>query len=74
MNGFAVRAIRIKENLTQTEFAEKLRVSPSLISGIESGQRRVTRDMRIKIAQVFGTGDEIDEAIARARESEKWAQ
>ncbi|MEK4115609.1 helix-turn-helix transcriptional regulator [Paenibacillus sp. FSL W8-0919] len=73
MNGIAVRGIRIMLGMTQADFANKLRVSQSLISDVENGRRGVTRNLRVKIAQTFGTGPDIVEAIERAKESEKLA-
>ncbi|MBR2265435.1 MAG: helix-turn-helix domain-containing protein [Paludibacteraceae bacterium] len=59
--------------MTQLQFAEALGVSQSCVSDVENGRRNVSRDMRIKIAQVFGTGDEVLTAIQRAKESDKLA-
>ncbi|TLS53386.1 helix-turn-helix transcriptional regulator [Paenibacillus antri] len=73
MSGDAVRAIRISKNMSQPEFAEVLNVSRSCIDAVESGRRAVSRKLRIKIAQTFGVDDEIIEAIARAKDSNKLA-
>ncbi|WP_110930589.1 helix-turn-helix transcriptional regulator [Paenibacillus bouchesdurhonensis] len=73
MSGDAVRAIRISQNMVQNEFAQALNVSRSCIAAVESGHRPVSHALRIKIAQKFGTGDEIIEAITRAKESAKLA-
>ncbi|OMF73024.1 helix-turn-helix domain-containing protein [Paenibacillus glucanolyticus] len=73
MNGIAVRGIRIMLGMTQAEFAETLRISQSHISDVENGRRGVTSNLRIKIAQTFGTGPNIIEAIERAKESERLA-
>lgn len=69
MSAMGVKAIRLSENLTQQEFAARLGVSQSLIGDVERGRRRVTENLRIRIAQQFGTGDKVIEAIARAKES-----
>jgi transcriptional regulator with XRE-family HTH domain len=57
--------------MTQVQFAEKLRVSTSLICDVEKGRRAVSDNLRIKIAQTFGTGDDVVEAIKLARDSER---
>ncbi|GAA0134738.1 hypothetical protein YSY43_15780 [Paenibacillus sp. YSY-4.3] len=73
MNGLAVRGIRTKLDMTQNEFAKELGVSQACICAVENGHRNVSSGLRIKIAQRFGTGDEIIEAITRAKESAKLA-
>lgn len=69
MDSMAVRAIRIKLGYTQKQFAAHLGVSRSLISSVEAGLRAVSLKLQIKIAQLAGIGDEIVEAIERARYS-----
>jgi addiction module HigA family antidote len=59
--------------MTQAQFAEALNVSQSCVSDVENGRRNVSRDLRIKLAQVFGTGDDVLMAIQRAKESDKLA-
>ncbi|MCU6709787.1 helix-turn-helix domain-containing protein [Paenibacillus sp. J5C_2022] len=73
MNGETVRAIRVYKDMTQPEMAELLKVSTSTISAVENGHRAVSRELRLRIAQTFGTGDDIMEAIARARDAERLA-
>lgn len=73
MSGEAVRAIRISLNLSQREFASMLKVSRSVIAAVESRHRSVSDNLRIRIAQTFGCGDEVIEAITRAKESSKLA-
>lgn len=73
MSGEAVKAIRISKGMTQPEFADALNVSRSCIAAVESGHRPVSQTLRFKIAQTFGTGDDILEAITRAKESAKLA-
>lgn len=69
MDSMAVRAIRIKLGYTQEQFAAQLGVSRSLIANVEAGLRAVSLKLQIKIAQFVGIGDEIIEAIERARHS-----
>lgn len=73
MDATAVRAIRIKLGYTQEQFANKLGVSRSLIASVEAGLRAVSVKLRIKVAQLAGTGDDIVEAIDRARYSVRLA-
>lgn len=73
MDGLGVMAVRVNADMTQVEFAEKLRVSPALISLVESGRRTVTEELQIRIAQAFGTGPDVIQAIERARDSKKLA-
>ncbi|MEK5415425.1 MULTISPECIES: helix-turn-helix transcriptional regulator [unclassified Paenibacillus] len=73
MDGEGVRGIRIMAGMTQAAFADTLGVSQALVSDVECGRRAVSRDLRIKIAQVFGTGDDVMTAIQRAKESGKLA-
>ncbi|KOY12601.1 helix-turn-helix transcriptional regulator [Paenibacillus xylanivorans] len=73
MDGSGVRGIRVMAGMTQAQFAEALNVSQSCVSDVENGRRNVSRDLRIKLAQVFGTGDDVLMAIQRAKESDKLA-
>ena len=45
--------LRVENNLTRTQLAEKLNVSVRLISYWENGQRECDFDMLIKIADLF---------------------
>ncbi|WP_289354810.1 helix-turn-helix transcriptional regulator [Paenibacillus sp. S-12] len=72
MDGNAVLAIRLHEGLSQREFAEKIGISPKTLSAIETGKRPVTRHTRTRIALHYDvTGDEVQEAIRRAKMSER---
>lgn len=73
MSGEDVKAIRVKLNLTQSEFAALLGVTQNCISYVETGQRPLTGKLRIKIAQTFGVGPEIRKAIADAKASAELA-
>lgn len=66
-----VRAIRLYNRLKQKEMAEKLGISPTYLCDIESGRRKVTEDLRKKLAMLFGVGDELIEAIKRAKMSDR---
>ncbi|MCM3497669.1 MULTISPECIES: helix-turn-helix transcriptional regulator [Paenibacillus] len=73
MNAGTVKAIRLSQNMSQQDFADALRVSRQCITAVECGYRAVSSNLRIRIAQTFGTGPDIVEAIERAKESEKLA-
>lgn len=45
-----IRKIRTEAGLTQTEFAQEIKVSPVLIAMVESGQKPVSKNLLIKIA------------------------
>lgn len=45
-----IKKIRIEAGLTQTEFAVSVGVSPVLIAMVESGQKEVSKNLLLKIA------------------------
>ena len=51
--GEQLNGLRIENNFTRAELAEKLNVSVRLISYWENGQRECDFDMLIKIAELF---------------------
>ena len=51
--GAKVRALRRRENLSQTQFAEKLGVSSSYVNLIENNRRPLTAPLLIRLAQIF---------------------
>lgn len=71
MDAQSVKAIRISQSMNQVEFAEALSVSRSCIAAVEGGYRPVSSNLRIRIAQKFGTGDDVLTAIQRAKDSNK---
>jgi transcriptional regulator with XRE-family HTH domain len=52
--GKRVRAIRLKKEMTQTDLAEKLRVSRNYISRIETGVENMSLKNIEKLARVLG--------------------
>ncbi|MDR2153374.1 MAG: helix-turn-helix transcriptional regulator [Helicobacteraceae bacterium] len=50
----ALKCLRLKNNLTQGEFAEKLGAKQNVISDMERGARRISVKMAKKIEAVFG--------------------
>ncbi|HYI08853.1 MAG TPA: short-chain fatty acyl-CoA regulator family protein [Thermoanaerobaculia bacterium] len=51
--GTKVRTLRRKEQLTQTELASRLQISPSYLNLIESNQRPLPSHLLVKLAQTF---------------------
>jgi predicted transcriptional regulator/DNA-binding XRE family transcriptional regulator len=51
--GTKVRALRRKEQLTQTQLAAKLEISPSYLNLIEHNQRPLPSHLLVKLAQAF---------------------
>ena len=48
-----LRGLRIKEDITQKELAERLGISQNMISEMESGKRPITPKMAKRIAEKF---------------------
>jgi predicted transcriptional regulator/transcriptional regulator with XRE-family HTH domain len=51
--GPKVRTFRRKEQLTQTQLAERLQISPSYLNLIEHNQRPLPAHLLVKLAQIF---------------------
>lgn len=51
--GAKVRAMRRKEQLAQTQLAERLEISPSYLNLIEHNQRPLPAHLLVKLAQIF---------------------
>ena len=51
--GPKVRAMRRREQLTQTDLAEKLAISPSYLNLIEHNQRPLPAHLLVRLAQIF---------------------
>ena len=49
----ALRGLRIKEDITQKELAERLDISQNMISEMESGKRPITPKMAKRISEKF---------------------
>ena len=58
-----INELRIENNLSRAELAQKLNVSVRLISYWENGQRECDFDMLIKIADIFSVS--IDYLLGR---------
>ena len=57
--GRALRGLRVREDMTQKEFAEKLGISQRRVSELENGIRPISAKMALKIEEVFGDPYEI---------------
>ena len=53
-----LRSVRVSKKLTQTDVARACGVSPALISRLESGTRRGTLPVVLRIAAVLGVSVE----------------
>ena len=55
MNGLGerIKYLRLKNNLTQTQLAEKLNLTKSVISAYETGQRLPSYDVLIQLTKTF---------------------
>ena len=49
----ALRGLRVKEDITQTELAERLDISQNMVSDMESGKRNISLKMAKRIAETF---------------------
>ncbi|WP_179298714.1 helix-turn-helix transcriptional regulator [Evansella halocellulosilytica] len=64
-----IKFIRLRDDLSRGEFAQKVGISRPLVSAIELGERRITSQTKNKIYRAFGLDDqkiiEIDRFIKR---------
>lgn len=51
--GSALKILRLKENMTQAQLAQKLGLTKSVISAYETGLRLPSYDVLIHIAKIF---------------------
>lgn len=58
MNANNFKAIRLKEGMTQKQFADLLGVSDSTIAAIETGRRPISAFVRARLAQRVQFDDE----------------
>ena len=53
--GAAIRGFRARDNMTQKQLAEKLKIRQSHVSEMEHGKRTIGKAMAHKLAQLFNT-------------------
>ncbi len=51
--GKVVRGLRVKEDITQEELAQRLGIAQTRVSEIESGKRTISRNMAKKLGEAF---------------------
>ena len=51
--GNVLKALRLRDNMTQAQLAQKLRLTKSVISAYETGLRLPSYDVLIHIAKIF---------------------
>lgn len=51
--GNTLKTLRLKENMTQSQLAQKLGLTKSVISAYETGLRMPSYDVLLHIAQIF---------------------
>lgn len=60
--GAEVRRLREEANITRTELANRVAVTPSYISQVESGNTRCRKDFAQRLDQALGTGEQLTTA------------
>ncbi|SNS59317.1 Helix-turn-helix domain-containing protein [Actinomadura meyerae] len=60
--GAVVRHLREEANITRTELAKRVAVTPSYISQVESGHTRCRKDFAQRMDQALGTDDQLTAA------------
>jgi len=53
--GVLLRGLRLRENLSQVEFAEKIKVTQANLSNMENGRRPIGKIIAKRIEKIFGT-------------------
>ncbi|WP_164984840.1 helix-turn-helix transcriptional regulator [Ammoniphilus sp. CFH 90114] len=75
---FAIRFLRQTEGLTQKQFAEKVGISEGLLNNIESGYKRVSKNVSQKVTRAYNLSEEdlkfFDEVYERMMKTIKKAE
>lgn len=66
--GNALKTLRLKENMTQAQLAQKLRLTKSVISAYETGLRLPSYDILIHIAKIFNVSTDYLLGLENKRE------
>ncbi len=53
--GVLLKGLRIRENLSQVEFAKKIKITQANLSNMENGKRPIGKIIAKRIEKVFGT-------------------
>jgi DNA-binding XRE family transcriptional regulator len=53
--GMVLQGFRLRDEMTQTELAEKLGISQNRISDMENGKRSITKNTAMMLANLFDT-------------------
>jgi ribosome-binding protein aMBF1 (putative translation factor) len=53
--GVLLRGLRLRENLSQVEFAKKIKVTQANLSAMENGRRPIGKIVAKRIEKMFGT-------------------
>lgn len=53
--GALLKGLRLRENMSQVEFAKKIKVTQANLSNMESGKRPIGKIIAKRIEKVFGT-------------------
>lgn len=59
MNKDSFKALRLKQGMTQKNFADLLGVSESTVAAIETGRRNISDTVRARLAQNFEVDKEL---------------
>jgi transcriptional regulator with XRE-family HTH domain len=57
--GMAVESLRIRDGISQTAFAKKLRLSRQYLCDVEKGRRLVSPEQAARFAKAFGHSPEV---------------
>jgi len=57
--GSAIRGLRYREEMTQTQLAEKIGISSRQVSEMENGGRRIDKEMAKRLAEALNTTHKI---------------
>ncbi len=66
--GNTLKALRLKENMTQAQLAQKLGLTKSVISAYETGLRLPSYDVLIHIAKIFNVSTDYLLGLENRRE------
>lgn len=59
MNSNSFKALRLRNGMTQKEFGDLLGVSESTIAAIENGRRKISDQVRARLAQKVEVNDDL---------------